>query len=75
MAALRFRRRLVRDGAFWVGTYFTFQDFDKAVCDVLVFTQGRRQGGGDREGHVPVREGQVCCSRVDGLVLLFFSGG
>ena len=43
---------------------FSFQDFDKAVSDALEFARGRRQGGGDREGHVPVREGEVCCYRV-----------
>ena len=42
-----------------MGLNFFFQDFDKAVTDVLDYARGRRQGGGDREGHVPVREAQV----------------
>ena len=74
-AASRFRQRLVRDGAYGVGLNFFFQDFDKAVTDALDYARGRRQGGGDREGHVPVNEAQVCCSRVYGLVKLFFLGG
>ena len=71
-AVSRFCQRLVWDGSYGVGLNLFFQDFDKAVTDALDYARGRRQGGRDREGHVPVREAQVGCSRFDGLVKSFF---
>ena len=47
-------------GSYRVGLNIPFQDFDRAVTDVLNYARGRRQGGGDREGHVPDRGSQVC---------------
>ena len=74
LAISRFLQRLVRDGSYRLGLNIPFQDFDRAVTDALDYARGRRQGGGDREGHVPDRESQVCWSRFDGLVKSFFLG-